>query len=130
MKVKYSIILLVLTFITFPSWGSGNKVGPHLQRIINAQGKDVTAGHLSDIFSQSIDGTPQNLIHFFIEADLAALPALRALGVKINTITPHGIMTATAPVSQLTAIAAIAGVRRLDAAHPVHLLIELSLFKK
>ncbi len=126
MKVKYSIILLILTFITFPSWGSGNKIGPHLQRIINAQGKDVTASHFSDIFSQSLDGTSQTLIHFFIEADLAALPALRALGVKINTITPHGIMTATAPVSQLTAIAAIAEVRRLEAAHPVHLLMDQS----
>ncbi|BAP55094.1 peptidase S8/S53 [Thioploca ingrica] len=126
MKVKYSLILLVLTFITFPSWGNDNKIDPYLQRIINAQGKYFATDHFGKTFSQSPDEIPQTLIHFFIEADLAALPALRALGVEINTITSHGIMTAMAPISQLPAIAALTEVRRLEAAHPVKLLMDQS----
>lgn len=126
MTVKHRIIFLMLAFVAVPSWGNNNKMDPHLQRIINAQGKNLAEGRFGKTFSRSLDGVSQTFVHFFIEADSTALPALQALGIEINTVTPHGMITAIAPVSKLPAIAALAEVHRLEAAHPVKLFMDQS----
>lgn len=52
----------------------------------------------------------------FIDLDAAVIPQLRGLGVEVRTILPNGLVTASAPVSALRALASLPGVRFVQAA--------------
>lgn len=55
----------------------------------------------------------------FIKAEKEALPAIKALGVEVNTLTANGIMTANVPISKLQELAKLTGVMRIEAGVPV-----------
>ncbi|MBW2523795.1 MAG: S8 family serine peptidase [Deltaproteobacteria bacterium] len=74
--------------------------------LVNARGKMV-------------GGNLVTMVDVLIEAEPKALPALEALGVEVRTVTSVGIMTATAPLAQLNAVAALADVKRIEAAQRV-----------
>lgn len=62
----------------------------------------------------------------FIDIDRAALPQLRGLGVDIRTVLPNGLVTASAPVSAIRAIAELPGVRFIQAARQLGLRMDVA----
>jgi subtilisin family serine protease len=90
----------------------------HLNRLI-AHGKGNFAGRFARTFDKKVNGKTVTFAHLFIKADKAALPALKALGVTINTVTKSGIMTAVAPVAKIQAIMAVSGVKGIAAGERV-----------
>ena len=117
------VILLAGISISFPVWAG--PIGPHAERIANTGKGNFAGGQFARTFERVVDGQVKTFAHIFIDADRNSITALRALGVEINTITPNGIMTAIVPVAKLKAIAAVAGVRKIEAGHSVKMLMDM-----
>jgi len=117
------VILLAGISISFPVWAG--PIGPHAERIANTGKGNFAGGQFARTFERVVDGQVKTFAHIFIDADRNSITALRALGVEINTITPNRIMTAIAPVAKLKAIAAVAGVRKIEAGHSVKMFMDM-----
>jgi subtilisin family serine protease len=92
----------------------------HLGRLVASGKGNFAGGRFARTFDKKINGKTVTFAHLFIKADKAALPALKALGVTINTVTKSGVMTAVAPVAKIQAITAVAGVKGIAAGERVN----------
>jgi len=124
MKLGFIPTLLALIVLSIPVWAG--PMGPHMERVVETGKGNFAGGQFARTFTRIVEGQPQTFAHVFICADKKAIPALRALGVEINTVTSSGIMTAIAPVAKLKAIAAVAGVRKIEAGNSVKLFMDVS----
>ncbi len=103
-----------------------SKLGPQISRML-AKGKgNFAGGKFARTFVKTVNNNKVTFAHLFIEGKVKALPALKALGVEINTVTSSGIMTAIAPLGKIQAIAAMADVTRIHMATSVKLHMDKS----
>jgi subtilisin family serine protease len=124
MKLSFIPTLLAIIVLSVPVWAG--PMGPHVERVAKTGKGNFAGGQFARTFTRIVEGQPQTFAHIFICADKKSISALRALGVEINTITSSGIMTAIAPVTKLKAIAAVAGVRKIEAGHALKLFMDES----
>jgi len=66
------------------------------------------------------------MVDVFVHADRAAVPHLRALGARIQTVTESGIMTAAVPLDRLSELASRSDVYRIELGRSVRLYNDLS----
>ncbi len=72
-------------------------------------------------------GKPAVMVNVFIQASKKQILKLQKLGAKIHTVTSSGIITATVPLFRLKAMAALSGVRRIEAGKRVRKFMDVSL---
>lgn len=118
------ITAAALLSIAMPAWAG--RLGPHLDRIIENDGARHAGGRLAATFKRTVKGTDISYAYVFIEGERSSIALLKALGVEINTVTSSGIMTAAVPVNKLRAVAAVSGVRRVEAAQTVKKMMDVS----
>ena len=74
---------------------------------------------LVNAYGKKLGGNDVTFVDVLIEGKPKSIPALRALGVEVRTVTSAGIMTAALPLAHLNAVAALADVTRISAAKRV-----------
>lgn len=83
-------------------------------------------GQLMRTRAGTFEGQDDVFLDVLIEADPAAVGKLVDLGATIRTVTSSGIMTASAPLSRIRAMAALAEVARIEASRSVKLYNDVS----
>ncbi|WP_136795484.1 S8 family serine peptidase [Desulfosediminicola ganghwensis] len=124
-RIWSQTIVLAAVMLIAPNLWAG-RLGPHLERVIETEGARFAGGKFASTFTRTIDGKKEGFAHVFIDADIASLKNLEALGAEINTVTSSGVMTAVVPVNKLRAIAAVAGVHKITAGQPVKKMMDVS----
>lgn len=119
-----AIVLAVVLLIAPNLWAG--RLGPHLERVIETEGARFAGGKFASTFQRTVKGKKEGFAHVFIDADVASLNKIKALGAEVNTVTSSGIMTAVVPINKLRAIAAVDGVRQITAGQPVKKMMDVS----
>lgn len=122
MTVSRWISLLFLTIFAGQSFAAA-VIDVHTQRLIDTGKTQHSTANLAKTFQKN----GETYIHIFIEGQVAAIPALRALGVDINTVTASGIMSASAPLQKIIAVSQVTGVKSITAAHAVKKMMDTSV---
>lgn len=121
MAIKKTIATLLLALFATQTLANAS-IDIHIQRLLDTGKSQHGISELAKTFQKN--GIIYS--HVFIEADTGAIPALRALGVEINTVTQSGIMSAAAPLQKIVAISQISGVRHITAAHSIKKMANVS----
>lgn len=121
-----SLKVILISLLFFCTQVFAGDIGPHMQRLIKNGKGNFAGGQFAKTFKKQKGGQSETHAHFFIEADPSSKKALKALGVTINTVTKSGIMTATAPVHLMSKVAAVKGVRRIQAGKSVKKMMDQS----
>jgi subtilisin family serine protease len=94
---------------------------PTVQNAKQAMPKDLVAVKVGNVA-----GSPQVLVDVLIQADVAAVGKIKALGAEVRTVTKNGIMTATLPLNKVPALAALTEVTRIEAGKRMKMYNDLS----
>ena len=121
MTIRTTVTIILLSMMTSLAFASAS-IDIHTQRLLDSGKSQHALPHLAKTFQKH----GETFIHIFIEGPVNTLPALRALGVQINTVTQSGIMSAAAPLQKIIAISQVAGIERITAAHSVKKFANIS----
>lgn len=73
-------------------------------------------GRLVSLRKGHLDGHPAVIVDVLIQAEASDLGRIRTAGADVRTVTSSGVMTASIPLARIEALAAVPGVRRIEAA--------------
>lgn len=121
MAIQKWIAALLMTLLVSQVFADA-VIDHHTQRLLTTGKTEHTIAELAKTFEKE----GQTYIHVFIEGQATAIPALKALGVDINTVTDSGIMTAVAPLQTIVAVSKVNGIRRITAAQSVKKMMNVS----
>ncbi|MBI5592914.1 MAG: S8 family serine peptidase [Deltaproteobacteria bacterium] len=127
LKIACSVMLIWTLMVWQGSYSvEAGELGPHIRRLVETHGASFAGDRFGRTFDRWIDGKKEIFAHVFIKADLSALPAIRARGCQIFTVTSGGIITAQAPIDRLAELAELDGVQRIEVGRTVKKLMDIS----